>query len=124
MLECDKYFLLSVMQWSQSITNDVILNFDKTPLFVSALHYQFYWHYNFNLLGLVTHHLDLRQALLIPAALVVVVVVLIIPEIDHYLSQVRLQIEHITIISNPQLHSSSDYYSKKHCFFKHYLAIS
>ena len=111
------------MQWSRSITNDVMLNFYKTPLFVSAFHYQFYWHYNFNLLGLVTHHLDLRQALLISAA-ALVVIVLIITEIDHYLSQVRLQVEHITIISNHLLNSSSDYYSEKHCFFKHFLVIS
>lgn len=122
MLEYDKYFLLSVMHWIQSIINGVVLNFNKTPPFVSAFHYQFCQHYNcIFLVSVVTHHLDLSQALLI---VVVLVVDLIVAGIDSSLSQARLLIGHITIISNHLLLFSSDYYSEKHYSFKYYLENS
>ena len=70
----------------------------------------------------MTHHLDLSQALLI-TVVVVVDLHVIIAGIDHYPSQVPLQIEHITIISSHQLDLSSDYYSEKHCSCEHYLEI-
>ena len=115
------------MQWNQSITNDVMLSFDKTPpfyQFISALHYQYC---NYTHLESVTHHLDLSQALLITAAVFIVVVDFIIAGIDHFQSHVPLQIEHITIISSHLLHPSSDhyyyyhYYYEIHCSFEHYL---